>query len=960
MIRKLVMMVLLVMLAVPSIFAASGPCSNPPSCICNGDFVGSNGAGGGPYGNMNSTAALNMNCWYVSHGTPTVTGTMPGNPGNSIWMWSYSGGGEGVYTCYNFVQNQRYTVCFWVHNTNSITGQLMVVATNGLTNTGPASTTVPSPGGQTISSATVNYGAWTQVTYTFTANANYKELWIYPYRAQAPDKNRQYELQIDDVRVGSTGGNMYISATKSTISGCNDYSTLTVNNAPAGSTINWTPSTGLNTTTGSVVTARPCYTTTYTATIASTCPSCGIGATSVSYTVYVNNGISATKISNNSPVNCGGTISLSYGPTESCATYVWKDPTGATIPGGASVSIANANCTNSGVYTLTITYPATGCVYTLGTTVKVVNCCTAKAGFTVLGTGCNPVQFSSAASSAGCSGTIASYAWDFGDGTASTLSNPTHTFPAAGTYNVCLSIIVKDGNNTCCDKVCKTIQVCDNLPCKAIAAYIYNQVALPANTIQFTSTSTGSGTLCGVYWDFGDMTSSTSFNPLHTYSHPGTFTVCLTIINCVYQNGIIVKECSDRICKQVTVKGDPDCHVTADFTGTQAATPPRTVAFTDGSTGTGTPCSYYWDFGDGTNTTGLNPTHTYTTSGVYTVCEIVTYCIYDINGAIIRECPGKICKQIAVQDQDIPCQVKASFRYGYVITPTGASNTVSFSSTSSGTGTICNYLWDFGDGTTSTAANPTHTYAAPGAYNVCLTVWECIYDAKGNLIKECYDKICQQVVVDNNPVVISGTTAFTYLEMADPVYTINFTDQSSVDGGDICEHSWDFGDQSDGSSDANPQHTYAAANTYTVCETIQACYSDENGTPQLEISTQTCQDVTVTGSGQAEHVSKNKDFDSKNSKNATKDLNTVSGPNSNVTNISVAPNPARSILNVNMTGIQNPVITVTTTDGQTITVNQTKGADNSFQLDINSLKPGVYNINVTGTNATRTVKFVKH
>ncbi len=124
-------------------------------------------------------------------------------------------------------------------------------------------------------------------------------------------------------------------------------------------------------------------------------------------------------------------------------------------------------------------------------------------------------------------------------------------------------------------------------------------------TVQFTDLSGGRPT--SWHWDFGDGTSSTTQNPQHTYTTPGTYTVTLTATN---EYGSDTETKTDYI----TVYGPVTAQFTANVTG---GTAPLAVQFTDLSTGG--PTSWLWDFGDGNTSTAQNPQHTYTTAGLYTV-----------------------------------------------------------------------------------------------------------------------------------------------------------------------------------------------------------------------------------------------------------------------------------------------------------------------------------------------------
>ncbi|CAN5794571.1 hypothetical protein BH11BAC7_BH11BAC7_20710 [soil metagenome] len=540
--------------------AQNGPCNNPPNCIVNNE-VGTTPAGNG--GDMNSTGPLTVNGWYVSHGTPTMFGNdcPTSSNNNSIWMWSYSGRGEGVYTCYNFQAGQVYTVCLWVRNTNGVLngGNLRVLAANGLTNIGPASTTIAVPtASQLIANSWGNNGAWTQVFYTFTANANYAELWIYPYMLNGPINNQQYELQIDDIRVtpNTQQVNLGISASPPVIDWC-QTSTLAISGAPLGTTVTWSPATGLSATTGLSVNASPCATTTYTAVVTVPggnpgCPSCG-GGGGGTYTltqqVIVNQ--PSFSIVGNPNIKCGENLDLRVIPGYFCpeVVYSWTGPNGFTSS-NSGFNIGPADGTFAGVYTCTITNLNGGCSYTVSVTVT-VNCpCEAKPDFHW--DGCNPVSFYGV--NTGSSPVITWY-WEFGDGQTSTLQNPVHYYAVGGVYKVCLTILATNNNGeTCCERICYEIEVCPPGHCQVFPNFS-STVNFHHYTVSFTDLSTGTGSACDWFWDFGDgNTVSGVQNPVHSYLSPGFYYVCLRVTFCIYDAaGNVIDKCDGIYCQWVVV-----------------------------------------------------------------------------------------------------------------------------------------------------------------------------------------------------------------------------------------------------------------------------------------------------------------------------------------------------------------------------------------------------------------------
>ena len=213
-------------------------------------------------------------------------------------------------------------------------------------------------------------------------------------------------------------------------------------------------------------------------------------------------------------------------------------------------------------------------------------------------------------------------------------------------------------------------------------------------SVQFNDTSTGSPTAW--IWDFGDGTTSAEQNATHTYTSTGSFTVSLTASNTAG---------SDMLSRSgyITVT-EP---LTANFTGTpKSGTAPLAVTFTD--TSTGSPTSWSWDFGDGNTSTNENPSHTYSTAGAFRVNLTVT------KGAATntRSAAGYI--MVASASQPLVANFAAS--------PTSGTRPLTVTFTDKSIGSPKLWTWNFGDGTTSTQQNPTHTYTSTGSFSVSLHV----------------------------------------------------------------------------------------------------------------------------------------------------------------------------------------------------------------------------------------------
>ncbi|MFE4467796.1 PKD domain-containing protein [Leifsonia sp. NPDC056824] len=292
-------------------------------------------------------------------------------------------------------------------------------------------------------------------------------------------------------------------------------------------------------------------------------------------------------------------------------------------------------------------------------------------------------------------GTIASYSWNFGDGSVVTGPTASHTYLQGGSYNVSLTVTDNQGaTNTTSQGVSVTAPPPNQPP---VASFTSSATYLAAS-FDGTSSSDPDGTVASWAWDFGDGSTGAGSTASHTYAAAGTYQVKLTV--------------TDNMGAQTSVTNPI----------TVVANQPPAAAFTssvtnlgasfDGSTSSdpdGTVASYAWDFGDGATGTGATASHTYATAGTFTVTLTVTD-----NAGATNQVQHQVTTTLPPNQPPV-----ASF----TATATGLGVAVNGSASSDPDGTIASYAWNFGDGTgTATGATANYTYATSGTYTVTLTV----------------------------------------------------------------------------------------------------------------------------------------------------------------------------------------------------------------------------------------------
>ena len=196
------------------------------------------------------------------------------------------------------------------------------------------------------------------------------------------------------------------------------------------------------------------------------------------------------------------------------------------------------------------------------------------------------------------------YSWTFGDNTTSTLPDPQHQYNAYGYYLVCLTINV----NGCTASYCDSVAVLAVQPCTAYFTWQANTMFNPYQILFYNQSPAGNTS----QWYFGDGSTSSVLNPNHIYASAGTYVVCLTSTG---------QGCTATYCDTITVGANSGCN--AGFYVYPDSTVAHMYYAVNQCSGV-QPMVYTWSWGDGSTSTGANPSHTYAASGYYTICVSIT------------------------------------------------------------------------------------------------------------------------------------------------------------------------------------------------------------------------------------------------------------------------------------------------------------------------------------------------
>ncbi|MCB9245635.1 MAG: PKD domain-containing protein [Flavobacteriales bacterium] len=372
-----------------------------------------------------------------------------------------------------------------------------------------------------------------------------------------------------------------------------------------------------------------------------------------------------------------------------------------------------------------------------------------------------------------------SYSWDFGSDGSSSLPAPSHNFSDTGTFDIRLIAV---SPRACSDTAWNTVRILEN-PVAQFSVDLDSQ-CLKGNVFNFNQTSTISTGTLNTEWDFGDGMNSNTTSPSHSYGTAGSFRVQLISTS--------ISGCKDTASTVIGVYPS----ISMGFTWNSDAVPlsyclKHNLGTFRSLSSISSGNIVFREIHDGagnSRSTDVWAAHRYSAPGSYTpylIEESDRGCRDTSFGGIIEVLADPIAL-FSVNDT-IQCLGNNSFNWVN-------SSTIS-------TGTIANFEWDFGDGSSNFSANPpARSYAAEGDYMVRVI-------ARSD--RGCLDTAALDVSVRSSPMVDFASEPVC---LGEPMIFVN---GSSINQGSLQQFEWQFGDGSV-SNLADPEHTYLQPGSYNV------------------------------------------------------------------------------------------------------------------------------------------------
>ena len=480
-----------------------------------------------------------------------------------------------------------------------------------------------------------------------------------------------------------------------------------------------------------------------------------------------------------SPLKVNFSATASGGDQSSPYTWTWSWGDGTTSTStGASPATASHVFNTPGTYNVTVTVTDASGHKLTSNSIPVAAQSTLGVGLTAFPIhGFANLDVSFKASAQGGSGGY-SFSLNPGDGSGTITNatgNFTYTYSTVGTFQA--TVTVKDSAGNTQTSTPAIVTVWGPLTVTASAS--------PATTgavplaVGFSAAASGGDASAYSYkWDFGNGNTATGATPTFTYNIPGTYTVTVTVTD---GSGNTATSTPLQIVAQGVISA-------ALSASPMVGTDPLTVSFTATAQGGVGPYTYTYHY-DGTNTDGLGH-FTYLTPGTFNAYVHVVDSVGNV-----ADSPTVPITVWA------PLSVSASALQNAGILPFDDS----FTATVSGGDGVYTYLWNFGDGSNSTGATPSHIYNLPGTYSVTVTVTD------GHNHTMTSTPVVVTAYKDMMVSITGGPTSGTV-----PL-TVNLS-AAALGGDGNYTFLWNFGDQTTAMGET-ANHTFAAIGDYTVSVT---------------------------------------------------------------------------------------------------------------------------------------------
>ncbi|WP_147108755.1 PKD domain-containing protein [Tateyamaria sp. syn59] len=382
-------------------------------------------------------------------------------------------------------------------------------------------------------------------------------------------------------------------------------------------------------------------------------------------------------------------------------------------------------------------------------------------------------------------GTISSYRWDMGDGTALTGTTVRHEYAAPGRYTVALT--VTDDSGVANASATDTLVVEVNAPPVPDIRLPDRPLSVSeAAQLDGSGSSDADGAILSYLWDFGDGATGEGETVSYAWTAPGIYTIALTVTDDSGTGSATQRtEATIVVDAAPIAEAGPDQFVTVSdvqFDGTGSTDADGTVA------------QYTWDFGDGATAKGPRPTHAYARPGVYEVALVVR----DDSGAPLnthRDTMRVIVNAAPIADAGPPL----------VVAP-GEDFVLSAGASVDPDGSIARYTWQLPDGTTATQERVGHRIDIPGTYRIGLRVEDNFAGSAAADDAEVF------VTVNTAPVAQAGADRL--VAPGDPV---RLDARASFDpDGAIAQYEWTFDDGFADQNLARFERSYNTPGTWTA------------------------------------------------------------------------------------------------------------------------------------------------